>query len=46
MNFKAGEIIHIDKPYGITSFGALAHIRYLLSRKLGVKRLKACRRAC
>jgi len=40
MNFKAGEIIHIDKPYGITSFGALAHIRYLLSRKLGVKRLK------
>ena len=40
MNFKTGEIIHIDKPYGITSFGALAHVRYLLSRKLGVKRLK------
>ena len=40
MNFIEGEIISIDKPYGITSFGALAHVRYLLSRKLGVKRLK------
>lgn len=40
MNFIEGEIINIDKPYGITSFGALAHIRYLLSKKLGVKRLK------
>ena len=40
MDFYAGEIIPIDKPYKISSFGALAHIRYLLSQKLGVKRVK------
>lgn len=40
MNIAAGEIICIDKPYAITSFGALARVRYLLSRKLGVKRVK------
>ena len=40
MNIQQGEIICIDKPYEITSFGALARVRYLLSRKLGVKRLK------
>lgn len=39
-DFYAGEIIPIDKPYGISSFGALAHIRYLLSHALGVKRMK------
>lgn len=35
MNFQQGEIIAIDKPYRISSFKALAHIRYLLSHKLG-----------
>lgn len=40
LNFHEGEILAIDKPYGKSSFGALAHIRFLLSRKLGVKRLK------
>lgn len=40
MDFNAGEIIAIDKPYEMTSFGALARVRYLLSRKLGVKRVK------
>ncbi len=40
MDFYAGEIIPIDKPYQLSSFGALAHIRFLLSRKLGVKRVK------
>lgn len=40
MNIQEGEIICIDKPYEITSFGALAHVRYLLSRRLGVKRVK------
>ena len=35
MNFLQGEIIAIDKPYRISSFGALAHIRYLLSHHLG-----------
>lgn len=37
MNFKTGEIFAIDKPYGITSFKALAHVRYQLSHTLGHK---------
>ncbi len=36
-DFIKGEILAIDKPYGMTSFGALAHIRFLLSQKLGQK---------
>ena len=40
MNIHQGVIICIDKPYEITSFGALARVRYLLSRRLGVKRVK------
>ena len=40
MNFLEGEIICIDKPYGMSSFGALARVRYLISRRLGVKRVK------
>lgn len=40
MDFNAGEIICIDKPYRMSSFGALAHIRFLISQKLGVKRVK------
>lgn len=40
MNIQQDEIICIDKPYEITSFGALARVRYLLSRRLGVKRVK------
>ncbi len=39
-DFNAGEIICIDKPYRMSSFGALAHVRYLISQKLGVKRVK------
>src|SRR3712207_4437625 len=37
MDFKAGEIFAIDKPYRMSSFGALAHVRYLLSHRLGYK---------
>lgn len=37
MNFKQGEIFAIDKPYRMSSFGALARVRYLLSRKVGEK---------
>ena len=37
MDFKKGEIIAIDKPYRISSFKALAHVRYLLSQKLGFR---------
>ena len=40
MNFTKGELICIDKPYGMSSFGALARVRYLISQRLGVKRLK------
>ena len=40
MNFAKGEVIAINKPYRMSSFGALAHVRYLISRKLGVKRVK------
>lgn len=40
MNFHEGEIICIDKPYGMSSFGALARVRYLISQRLGVKRMK------
>lgn len=37
MDFRKGEIIAIDKPYRMSSFGALAHVRYLLSKKLKFK---------
>lgn len=37
MDFIKGEIIPIDKPYRMSSFGALAHIRYLLSKHVGQK---------
>ena len=40
MNFVEGEILYINKPYMMSSFGALAHIRYLISKKVGVKRVK------
>lgn len=40
MNFHEGEILYINKPYGMTSFGALAYVRKRLSRRLHVKRLK------
>ena len=40
MNFKEGEIIGINKPYGMTSFGALAFVRKRISQREGVKRVK------
>ena len=40
MNFNAGEFIFINKPYRMTSFGALAFVRTRVSRKIGVKRVK------
>jgi tRNA pseudouridine55 synthase len=40
MNFTDGEYIYINKPYGMTSFGALAFVRTRLSRKIGVRRVK------
>lgn len=40
MNFTEGEIVCINKPYRMSSFGALARVRYLISQRLGVKRVK------
>ena len=40
MNFTEGEYIYINKPYGMTSFGALAYVRTRISKKMGVKRVK------
>ena len=40
MNFQEGAYIYINKPYRMSSFGALAHIRYLVSKKIHVKRVK------
>ena len=40
MNFHEGEVIFLNKPYKMSSFGALAFVRTRLSKKLGVKRLK------
>lgn len=40
MNFAEGEIICVDKPYRMSSFGALARVRTLISQRLGVKRVK------
>ena len=38
--FPKGAVLLLDKPYGWTSFSAVNKVRYLLSRKLGVKKLK------
>lgn len=40
MNFTQGEIIYINKPYRMSSFGALAFVRTRISKKIGVKRVK------
>lgn len=40
MDFNQGEILCFDKPYGWTSFALVAKVRYLLCRKMGVRKLK------
>ena len=40
MNFTEGEYIYVNKPYRMTSFGALAFVRTRVSRRVGVKRVK------
>ncbi|MEE1310009.1 MAG: tRNA pseudouridine(55) synthase, partial [Bacteroidaceae bacterium] len=40
MNFQEGEILCFDKPLRWTSFDVVSKIRWQLSRRLGVKRLK------
>ncbi len=40
MDFNEGAFIYINKPYRMSSFGALAHIRYVVSKRLHVRRVK------
>ena len=40
MNFAEGEFLYINKPYRMTSFGALAYVRTRISKKMGVRRVK------
>ncbi len=40
MDFVTGEIFHIDKPYGWTSFAVVGKLRYHISKRLGVKKIK------
>lgn len=40
MDFKAGEVLYFDKPLKWTSFALVAKVRYHLSRRLHVKKLK------
>ena len=40
MNFNEGAFVYINKPYRMSSFGALAHVRFLISKKMHVKRVK------
>ncbi len=40
MDFIEGEILGFDKPYKWTSFDVVGKVRWMLCRKLGVKRLK------
>lgn len=40
MNFIDGEIISVDKPLGWTSFDAVKQLRGVLSRRLGLKKVK------
>lgn len=40
LDFKEGEIIYIDKPLKWTSFAVVNKIRYHISKKLGIKKIK------
>ena len=40
MDFVAGEILAFDKPYRWTSFDVVGKVRWMLCRKLGIKKLK------
>ncbi len=40
MNFKEGEILYFNKPLKWTSFALVAKVRYHISRKIKVKKIK------
>lgn len=40
INFAKGQVLAFDKPRGMTSFALVSKVRWLLCRKMGVKRFK------
>ncbi len=40
MNFLKGQILTFDKPLGMTSFGLVNKVRWLLTRRMGGRKLK------
>ena len=40
MNFQEGVILAFDKPYRWTSFDVVGKVRWMICRRLGVKKLK------
>lgn len=40
LNFKEGEVLYFDKPLTWTSFAVVNKIRYHISKKIGVKKIK------
>lgn len=40
MNFKDGEVLFFNKPFGWTSFKVVGHVRYHICRRMKVKKLK------
>lgn len=40
MDFINGEVLYFDKPYTWTSFNLVAKVRWLLCKRLGVRKLK------
>lgn len=40
MNFKEGEVLYFDKPLRWTSFALVNKVRYHISRRLGIKKIK------
>lgn len=40
MNFLAGQVLAFDKPYGMTSFALVAKVRWLLTRRMGGRKIK------
>lgn len=40
MDFESGEILYFDKPYTWTSFQLVGRVRWIISKTLGIKKLK------
>lgn len=40
MNFLEGQILAFDKPYRTTSFSVVSHVRWLLTRQMGGRKLR------